>query len=246
MGGASIYIYNYIYIVIYICGYICIYIYVVVSRFFLWTETNVSTGLTVQTFVFWWRPVACVAQQTCLLCDTADMSTVSHSRHVCCVTQAARRYQTAKFALYFRPVDSFVLLTTRNEKPPYIYSCTLEFNARFARALGQGPGMGRTKMSMTSFPLRMVLGTFQAKFGNAFGSPSAAQGQPRTLIIRQGAALFPTWVSLCPPGTSLEYFPSRFQQQCLFSNGSVPIRGVPGNLIGALGSVLSCTVTCFI
>ena len=28
----------------------------------------------------------CVTQQTCLLCHTADMSAVTHSRHVCCVT----------------------------------------------------------------------------------------------------------------------------------------------------------------
>ena len=28
-------------------------------------------------------------QQTCLLCDTADMSAVSHSRHVCCATRQA-------------------------------------------------------------------------------------------------------------------------------------------------------------
>ena len=33
------------------------------------------------------RHVCCVTQQTCLLCHTADMSAVSHSRHVCCVTQ---------------------------------------------------------------------------------------------------------------------------------------------------------------
>ena len=33
------------------------------------------------------RHVCCVTQQTCLLCATADMSAVSHSRHVCCVTQ---------------------------------------------------------------------------------------------------------------------------------------------------------------
>ena len=33
------------------------------------------------------RHVCCVSQQTCLLCHTADMSAVSHSRHVCCVTQ---------------------------------------------------------------------------------------------------------------------------------------------------------------
>ena len=26
-------------------------------------------------------------QQTCLLCDTADMSAVGYIRHVCCVTQ---------------------------------------------------------------------------------------------------------------------------------------------------------------
>ena len=31
--------------------------------------------------------VCCDTQQTCLLCDTADMSAVSHSRHVCCVKQ---------------------------------------------------------------------------------------------------------------------------------------------------------------
>ena len=39
--------------------------------------------------------VCCAIQQTCLLCHTADMSTVSHSRlsavshrrHICCVTQ---------------------------------------------------------------------------------------------------------------------------------------------------------------
>ena len=28
-----------------------------------------------------------LAQQTCMLCHTADVSTVSHSRHVCCATQ---------------------------------------------------------------------------------------------------------------------------------------------------------------
>ena len=28
-----------------------------------------------------------MTQQTRLLCDTADMFAVSHSRHVCCVTQ---------------------------------------------------------------------------------------------------------------------------------------------------------------
>ena len=33
------------------------------------------------------RHVCCVTQQTCLLCHSADMSAVSHSRHVCCVTQ---------------------------------------------------------------------------------------------------------------------------------------------------------------
>ena len=33
------------------------------------------------------RHVCCVTQQTCLLCDTADMSTVWQSSHVCCVTQ---------------------------------------------------------------------------------------------------------------------------------------------------------------
>ena len=31
--------------------------------------------------------VCCVTQQTCLLCHTADMSAVSDSRHVCRVTQ---------------------------------------------------------------------------------------------------------------------------------------------------------------
>ena len=31
--------------------------------------------------------VYCVTQQTCVLCDTADMSTMSHDRHVCYVTQ---------------------------------------------------------------------------------------------------------------------------------------------------------------
>ena len=34
------------------------------------------------------RHVCCVEQQTCLLCDAADMSAVPHSRHVCCVTKA--------------------------------------------------------------------------------------------------------------------------------------------------------------
>ena len=35
------------------------------------------------------RPAAvcCVIQQTCLLSHAADMSVLSHSRHVCCVTQ---------------------------------------------------------------------------------------------------------------------------------------------------------------
>ena len=33
------------------------------------------------------RHVCHVTQQTCLLCEIADMSAVSHSRHVCCVTQ---------------------------------------------------------------------------------------------------------------------------------------------------------------
>ena len=33
------------------------------------------------------RHVCCVTHQTCLLCVTGDMSTVSCSRHVCCVTQ---------------------------------------------------------------------------------------------------------------------------------------------------------------
>ena len=33
--------------------------------------------------------VCCVPQQTCLLCQTADMSAVSHSRQACCVTQHA-------------------------------------------------------------------------------------------------------------------------------------------------------------
>ena len=31
--------------------------------------------------------VCCDTQQTCLLCDTTDMSAVSHSKHVCCVRQ---------------------------------------------------------------------------------------------------------------------------------------------------------------
>ena len=35
-------------------------------------------------------------QQTCLLCHTADMSAVCHSRHVCCATQQTRLlYHTA-------------------------------------------------------------------------------------------------------------------------------------------------------
>ena len=35
------------------------------------------------------RHVCCLPRQTCLLCDTGDMSAVSHSRHVFCVTQQA-------------------------------------------------------------------------------------------------------------------------------------------------------------
>ena len=31
--------------------------------------------------------VCCVPKQTCLLCDTADMSAVCHSRNVCCARQ---------------------------------------------------------------------------------------------------------------------------------------------------------------
>ena len=35
------------------------------------------------------RTVCSVSQQKCQLCQTADMSAVSHSRHVCCLTQQA-------------------------------------------------------------------------------------------------------------------------------------------------------------
>ena len=31
--------------------------------------------------------VCCDTQQTCLLCDKADMSAASNNRHVCCVKQ---------------------------------------------------------------------------------------------------------------------------------------------------------------
>ena len=40
----------------------------------------------------------CVTQQTCLLCDKAETSAVSHGKHVCCVTQATERQKT-KFVL---------------------------------------------------------------------------------------------------------------------------------------------------
>ena len=40
--------------------------------------------------------VCCVTQQTCVLCDTADMSAVSHSRHGYCVTEDAQTNQNSK------------------------------------------------------------------------------------------------------------------------------------------------------
>ena len=35
-------------------------------------------------------PRSHMRQQTCLLCETADISAVSQSRHACCVTQQTR------------------------------------------------------------------------------------------------------------------------------------------------------------
>ena len=37
------------------------------------------------------RHVCCVTLQTCALCHTADMSAVPHSRHACCFTQQTYR-----------------------------------------------------------------------------------------------------------------------------------------------------------
>ena len=36
---------------------------------------------------FYVRPVCCVTQQTCVLCQRTDMSDLSHCKHVCCLTQ---------------------------------------------------------------------------------------------------------------------------------------------------------------
>ena len=93
--NACLYIYICIWICIYICTceYIYIYIYkhiiyMAVSRFVLSTDNErVHLAKISERTVFWWRPVACVTQQTCLLYDKADMSAVWHSRHVCCVTK---------------------------------------------------------------------------------------------------------------------------------------------------------------
>ena len=93
-----------VYIHIYICIYICICVYsylyvnVVVSR---WLKTNPrcrthteralkihALGHAADMSAVWHSThVRCVAQQTCLLCDTEVLSAVWHSSHVCCVPQ---------------------------------------------------------------------------------------------------------------------------------------------------------------
>ena len=57
------------------------------------------------------RHVCYVTQQTCLLCNTADMSAVRHSRHICCVTQ-----QTCPSCLRHKPW--FCVAQGEGQAPP--------------------------------------------------------------------------------------------------------------------------------
>ena len=59
------------------------YIYIYICQFFV-CEELIPTADQLQLELCKSLPQA--TQQTCLLCDTADMSVVGHSRNVCCVT----------------------------------------------------------------------------------------------------------------------------------------------------------------
>ena len=55
-----------------------------------WFKTVHSSPRVAQVEPSWAihrSPRVAMRQQTCLMCDTADMSAVSHSRNVCCATQ---------------------------------------------------------------------------------------------------------------------------------------------------------------
>ena len=87
-----IYIYMHVYLCIQVCVFVYIYMYDRVS--FLCDQTSCNDQLHI---TFWALPIAYVMylSRTCTcklllfssLCHTADMSVVSHSRHVCCVAQ---------------------------------------------------------------------------------------------------------------------------------------------------------------
>ena len=76
-----------IYIYIYVYVHICTFSLVALSRMRPFGPNNVccATQQNVSTASLC-RHVCSITQQTCLLCDTADMS-VSHNTPVCCLTQ---------------------------------------------------------------------------------------------------------------------------------------------------------------
>ena len=78
------YVYTYAHMytyVIYIYMYMCTYVYIYGTFSFL----ALSEARPFPSRLNAHSPS--VTQQTYLPCDTADMSAVGHSRHICCVTQ---------------------------------------------------------------------------------------------------------------------------------------------------------------
>ena len=65
-----------------------------------------------------------LALQTCLLCHTADMSVVSRSQHVCCVTQQTCHVSHTRHVPQHPQIKVHVqmeVLKRTNGKMPYIY-----------------------------------------------------------------------------------------------------------------------------
>ena len=82
----------------YACIYIYIYIYIHISYIHIYTHIHVAVSTlffvlkpTTQQLLYWkvmyQNRISRASSQESNLCRTTDMSAMSHSRHVCCVTQ---------------------------------------------------------------------------------------------------------------------------------------------------------------